>query len=109
MTTIRRLIQASNLIKSDSIHFHDVQWSTMLISEMNLVIYALVSAHEISKFEVWNVVALQSKIPCGPLDLNSNLNMSDLITSNVDLFMFLIEGIRIGTWKVRRLNWALNV
>ena len=23
--------------------------------------------------------------------------------------MFLIEGIRIGTWKVRRLNWALNV
>ena len=33
MTTIRRLIQASNLIKSDSIHFHDVQWSTMFITE----------------------------------------------------------------------------
>ena len=40
------------LTQSDSIHFHDVQWSTMLITEMNSVIYALVSAHEISKFEV---------------------------------------------------------
>ena len=40
------------LNQSDLIHFHDVQWSTMLSSEMNSVIYALVSAHEISKFEV---------------------------------------------------------
>ena len=40
------------LNQSDSIYFHDVQWSTMLITEMNSVIYALVSAHEISKFEV---------------------------------------------------------
>ena len=33
------------------------------------------------------------------------LDMSDLIDSNVDLFMYLIEGIRFGTWKVRRFNW----
>ena len=25
--------------------------------------------------------------------------MSNLINSNVDLFMYLIEGIRFGTWK----------
>ena len=33
--------------------------------------------------------------------------MSNLIDSNVDLFMYLIKGIGFGTWKVRRLNWAL--
>ena len=33
--------------------------------------------------------------------------MSNLIDSNVDLFVYLIEGIRFGTWKDRRLNWAL--
>ena len=36
----------------------------------------------------------------------STLDTSKLI-SNVDLFMYLIEGIRFGTWKNRRLNWAL--
>ena len=36
------------------------------------------------------------------------LDMTDLIDSNVDLFMYLIEGIRFGAWKVRRLNWALQ-
>ena len=33
--------------------------------------------------------------------------MSDLIDSNIDLFMYLIVGIRFGTWKDKRLNWAL--
>ena len=33
--------------------------------------------------------------------------MSDLIDWNVDLFMFLIEGIRFGTQKVWQLNLAL--
>ena len=36
------------------------------------------------------------------------LNMSNLIDSNVDLFMYLIEGIRFGTRKDRRMNWALD-
>ena len=29
-------------------------------------------------------------------------------SSNVGLSMYLIEGIRFGTWKDRRLNWALK-
>ena len=33
--------------------------------------------------------------------------MLDLIDSNIDLFMYLIGGIRFGKWKDRRLNWAL--
>ena len=33
--------------------------------------------------------------------------MSNLIDPNVDLFMYLIEGIRFGTWKDRPLIWAL--
>ena len=35
------------------------------------------------------------------------LGISDLTDSNVDLFMYLIEGNRFGIRKVRRLNWAL--
>ena len=61
-----------------------------------IVIYALGSVRE--KFYVWNEVAPQWKFSCGPLDLNSW----------VDLFMYVIEGIKLGTWKVRRLNWAYN-
>ena len=38
---------------------------------------------------------------------HSILDMSDLIDSNVDLFMYLIEGSRFGTWKDRCLNCAL--
>ena len=30
----------------------------------------------------------------------------DLIDSNIDLLMYLIEGIRFSTWKVQPLNWA---
>ena len=41
----------------------------MLTSLNKLVICALGSAHE--KFDVSNEVALLSKFPCGPLDLNS--------------------------------------
>ena len=36
------------------------------------------------------------------------LDMSDLIDSNVDVFMYLIERIRLSTCKVRRLNLALG-
>ena len=34
-----------------------------------------------------------------------NLDMSNLVDSNVDLFMYLIEGIGVGKWKVQRLSW----
>ena len=64
------------------------QWNLII------VIYALGSAHE--KFDVWNEDAPQSKFLCGPLDHNWW----------VDLFMYTIEGIRLGSWKVRRLNWT---
>lgn len=29
------------------------------------------------------------------------LNISDFVDSNIDLFMYLTEGIRFGTWKVK--------
>ena len=58
--------------------------------------YALGSAH--GKFEVWNKVArAQSKFPCGPLG-RPKLDVSKLIDSNVDLFMYLIERIRFVAW-----------
>ena len=37
------------------------------------------------------------------------LDTSNLIDSNVDLFMYLIEGIRLGTRKDRPLIWALVI
>ena len=36
------------------------------------------------------------------------LDISDLIDSNVDLFIYLIEGIRIGTWKIQRFELGLT-
>ena len=36
----------------------------------------------------------------------TKLDMTDLIDSNIDLFMYLIEGNKSGTWKARRLNWT---
>ena len=63
-----------------------------------IVIYALGSANE--KFDVWNEVAPHLNLGVDPKE------MSDLIDSNVHLFMYLIEGIRFRTWNVRRLNRA---
>ena len=34
-----------------------------------------------------------------------NLDISNLVDSNVDLFMYLFEGIGVGKWKFRRLSW----
>ena len=34
------------------------------------------------------------------------LDVLDFIDSNVNLFIYLIEGIRFVTWEVRCLNWA---
>ena len=36
------------------------------------------------------------------------LDTSNFIDSNVYLFKYLIQGIRFGTWKGPRLNWALR-
>ena len=52
------------------------------------------------KFDIWNELAPQSKFPCRPI------HGSDLIDSNVDLFMYSIEGVSFCTWKTQRLNWA---
>ena len=57
-------------------------------------------------------VAPQSKFPCGAghsilIRGSTQIRHDGLkIDSNVDLFMYLIEGIRFGTWKVRHLNWT---
>jgi len=40
-------------------------------------------------------VAPQSKFPCGVWA--TKLDMTDLIDSNIDLFMYLIEGNKSGT------------
>ena len=60
------------------------------------------------------VVHLASFWKWGCLELGSGLFMgrhkldtSNFIDSNVDLFMSLIEGIRLRTWKDRPLIWAL--
>ena len=60
------------------------------------------------------VVHLASFWKWGCLELGSGLFMgrhkldtSNLIDSNVNLFMYLIERIRFGTWKDRPLIWAL--
>ena len=37
------------------------------------------------------------------------LDVLDLTDSNVNLFMYLLDGISFGTWNDRRLNWAYKV
>ena len=39
---------------------------------------------------------------------HSNLKQAFLIDSDAELFMYLIHCVRIGSWKVRRLNRALG-
>lgn len=36
----------------------------------------------------------------------SKLKESFVIDSDVKLFMYVIQGIRFGSWKDRRLKWA---
>ena len=55
-----------------------------------------------STFETKSLQSRRSSFICRP-----KLDMSDLIDSNIDLFMYLIVGIRFGTWKDKHLNWAL--
>ena len=84
---------------SDSIHFHDVQWFTIIspvkINYSNLC-YVLGSVHY--KFDV-KEVAPRSKLPSEPLDLNSWIDpnkkcRTQLHDSNVDLLaMYLLKAL----------------
>ena len=47
------------------------------------------------KFEVWTEVIQQSNFPCRPLEHNSFVDPNNLGDSNLDLFMYFIEGIRV--------------
>ena len=38
----------------------------------------------------------------------SKLKQAFLIDSDAELFMYLIQCFRFGSWKIRRLNWALD-
>ena len=40
--------------------------------------------------------------------IRSKLKQAFLIDSDAELFMYLIQCIRFGSWKVRRLNRALE-
>ena len=70
-------------------------------------------SHAIKLIFKRKVVHLASFWKWGCLELGSGLLMgrhkldtSNLIDSNVNLFMYLTEGIRLGTWKDRPLIWA---
>ena len=76
-----------------------------------IIIYALGSAHE--KFRRLNQSRSKAEIP-GWARREERLSRSKLkqpfsTDSDADLFMYLIQAIRFGSWKVRRLNWALVV
>ena len=63
------------------------------------------------KFDVSNKVAPQLKFPrWSPTILihgSTQIRYVKLkIDPNVDLLMYLIEGIKLGTWKDGHLNWA---
>ena len=68
------------------------------------------SAHE--KFGVWIKVVPKAKFPAEPGGKNGcsvpNSNSLFLTDSHAEIYMYLIQGIRFGSWKVRRLNWALQ-
>ena len=63
--------------------------------------------------QVWHITSLpfetkslhnQNSHVCHSLCFE--LHRLDLIDSKIDLLMYLIEGIRLLTWKVQPLNWA---
>ena len=66
-----------------------------------IIIYALGLVHE--KFGVWIKAvpkSLQERLS------SSKLKQTLLIDSDAERFMYLIQGIRFGSWKGRRLNRA---
>ena len=67
-------------------------------------IYALGSVHE--KFGVWIKGVPKSMQGRKERVSRSKLKQALLIDSDAELFMYLIQCIRFGSWKVRRLNRA---
>ena len=81
--------------------------SVKLLSKYVIIIYALESVQE--KFGVWIKavpnVAPKAKFPAGKAKRTAEPFQID---SDAELFMFLIQCIRFGSWKVRRLNGRNN-
>ena len=67
----------------------------MLAKYLIIIIYALGSVHE--KFGVWIKAVLRSKFPAG-LGVKNGLRTFHVY--------YLIQCIRFGSWKDRRLNRA---
>ena len=63
------------------------------------MIYALGWAYE--KFDVWIKAVPKRKFPAEPA---GKLKQPFSTESDAELFMYLIRGIRFGSWKVRCLN-----
>ena len=85
-----------------------------LFTKYVIRIYALGSVHE--KFGVWIKgvpKSIQRRIPGRARRKErvsrSKLKQAFLTDSDAELFMYLIQCIRFGSWKVRRLNRALKV
>ena len=78
-----------------------------MLAKYFIIIYALGSVHE--KFGVW-IKAVPKANPgqTGRKELlsRSKLKQAFLIDSDAELFMYLIQCIRFGSWKDRRLNRA---
>ena len=71
-----------------------------------LIIYALCSVH--GKFGVWIKAVSKSLQRRNSVPLSrSKSKQAFLIDSDAELFMYLIQCIRFGSWKVRSLNRAL--
>ena len=88
--------------------------SVKLLTKCGIIIYALGSVHE--KFGVWIKAVpkpLKGKIPGRARRKErlscSKLKQAFLIDSDTELFMYLIQYIRFGSWKVWRLNRALQL
>ena len=102
MIQFRQLIQTSNLISQTQFIFtmyNSLQCLPVKIKYRKLCI----------RFGTWKAPRLKrkpkSKLPFGPVKRNSWVHSHYIFDSNVvDLFMYLIEEIRFGTWKVRRLS-----
>ena len=91
------------LNQSGSIHFtmyNGVQCLSMKINYSNLWIRFRRLKRRRTTFEI-PMCIYRTKFMDRP-----KLNISDFVGSNIDLFMYLTEGIRFSTWKITRLNWA---
>ena len=90
MRQVRPLIQMSSLIGWT--HFHDVQWSIILTMKISYSNVCIRFRHmKSSTFETKSLDSRNSLVG------HSNLILGSTQIRDVDLFMYLIEGIRFGT------------